>query len=599
LSERRAFPETEWVGTGAKVRTHGGVDKTEFVYGMRFARLVFTGIMLSGASLPAQELPRAGSQPTGDAREGSSPVNFSSLGPPRPFLGPPQRPQRVQPLPLLQPVTPAPMERGSGGLSGGGSEIRQAQSLEDLVRPFTGLQGEDRAEGLGGFLPQPSPQLGIAESAPERPAGELKWYEQGSTGSISLHADRVALGDVLRLVSTRNNLNLVLGQGVNGEVTLSLQNATLEEVLDAATGVCGASWNRQGNLLFVTMVESAMQVNPRIQGRVVKVFPLNFVSAIDVQKVAEGLLSPAGQAFIVESDSADPSKTQETLVVEDLPESIARIAAYVSEIDQAPRQVLIEAHILQVLLDEGNRHGVNLNPLLRVGTGSITFATLGFANEEAQSGMKISVDGTDIQSIVELIQTCTDSRTLASPKVLAINRQESNIQIGKRLSYLTTTTTQTAAVQTVQFLDTGVVLRVTPIISEDNQILMQISPKVSGGQLNAETDLPEEESTELSTAVLLPDGGGVIIGGLIKEENFDSESRVPGLSRIPLIGFLFKRVEKIQRKSEIIVALVARIQSQPEAMRVHEHLEMQKAVPPYASIELSRPIYQNGAPVPQ
>src|SRR5690606_6978600 len=94
-------------------------------------------------------------------------------------------------------------------------------------------------------------------------------------------------------------------------------------------------------------------------------------------------------------------------------------------------------------------------------------------------GMLITLKGHDITGLVELIQSNTDARTLASPKVLVANRQKANIQIGQRLGYKTTTTTQTSSLETINFLDTGVVLDVIPVISDDGQILMTITPKVS------------------------------------------------------------------------------------------------------------------------
>lgn len=468
-----------------------------------------------------------------------------------------KRPARPQPLP--------PIGQASMQISGAG-EYGQTFPLGDL--------GEIRS------IPD------VELVAPPGSGARLFSPNEAQQG---LHADRVPLLDVLRLIANRHNLNLVVGPGVEGEVTLSLQNTHLEEILDAVTAVTGHAWHRQGNLLFVTALNSESSLRPSARGTVVRVFPLNYIAAVDAQTVANGLVSAAGQVFIAESDSADSAKTRETLIVEDIPEAIERIAVYLAQVDQAPRQVLIEAHILQVVLDNQNRHGVNLKPIASFGSRSITFESLGFANPDAKTGMKISVDGGDITGLVELIQSQTNTRTLASPKLLVTNRQESNIQIGKRLSYLTTTTTQTAAVQTVQFLDTGVVLNVTPVISDDNQILMAIKPKVSGGQLNTETSLPEEESTELATTVLLPSGGGVIIGGLIKDEDIDSFSGVPYLCRLPLIGKLFSRVEKTHIRTEIIIALVAHIQEQPELMRAHEHGEMNIALPPHAHQELTRP----------
>lgn len=448
------------------------------------------------------------------------------------------------------------------------------------------------------FLEGPAPS---PTSASPQTSGLLQITEGHQPGDVTLHADRAPLTDVLKLISRKHGLNLVAGPGINGEVTLSLENAHLEEVLDAIVGVTGHRWHRNGNLLYITDLDKEMKLGAAVQGRILRVFPLSYVSASDVQPIAEGLLSPVGQAFISSSDSEDKSKTKELLIVEDIPEAVHRIENYVLQIDHPPRQVLIEVHLLQVVLNDLLRHGVNLKPMARLGNGSITFESLGLANKDATQGMKMSINGNDITGLVELIQSNTNTRTLASPKLLVANRQSSNIQIGKRLSYLTTTTTQTAAVQSVQFLETGVVVQVTPTISDDNQVLLQISPKVSGGQLNAATNLPEEESTELSTTVLLPDGGGVIMGGLIKDEDIDSVSEVPGFCRIPVLGHLFRRREVTTIRTEIIIAMVAHIVPTIDQVRQHELNELQTALPPYATVELRQPfnIAPEHCPAPQ
>ncbi len=465
------------------------------------------------------------------------------------------------------------------------------------TQPTQGMRGRSWGGSQNAFpLPPPNfvvpPLRDLYDTTDEDLSGQgndrvkLEWGATSANDLVTLDADNAPLTDILRMVARKHQLNLVVGPNVSGVVTLSLENAQLEEVLDAILSITGHAWNRRGNLLYVTRLSTDQPVQSSLQGRMLRVFPLNFISAADSQAVVAGLLSPVGQVFISESDSLDQSKTRELLVVEDIPASVQRVEMYLAEVDRPPLQVQIEAHVLQVVLDDLNRHGVNLKPMAKIGGASLTLESLGFANVDAKSGMKLALDGTDITGLVELIQSQTNTRTLASPKLLVANRQESNIQIGKRLSYLTTTTTQTASVQSVQFLDTGVVLSVTPIISEDGQVLMLIKPKVSGGQLNAETSLPEEESTELSTTVLIPDGGGVVIGGLIKEEDFDQVSEVPYFCKIPILGRLFRRSEVTKKRTEIIIALVAHIIPSIDQMRQHELNEIRCALPPYAQQEL-------------
>jgi type II secretory pathway component GspD/PulD (secretin) len=111
--------------------------------------------------------------------------------------------------------------------------------------------------------------------------------------------------------------------------------------------------------------------------------------------------------------------------------------------------------------------------------------------------------------------------------VLVINGQEAKIQIGQQLGFRVTTTTETSTLQNVNFLDVGVILKVTPRITSDNQVLMLVHPEVSKGQVNPLTGLPESDTTTVESSVMLPDGQGMVIGGLIQEKTPRCSRRSP------------------------------------------------------------------------
>ncbi|MGB7347783.1 MAG: hypothetical protein WBD20_26400 [Pirellulaceae bacterium] len=407
-------------------------------------------------------------------------------------------------------------------------------------------------------------------------------------GLVTLIATGAELSGVLRLIADHHNLNLVLGPDVGGPVTVSIRGAMLSEVLDAILGVAGFNWHQVGNLLYVTGSTNAT-MNPRVQGRTVQVYPLNYVSAADVEAVANRLLSPVGNAFITESATNDQRRTREVLIVEDTREAHGRIAQYIAQIDVAPKQVLVEAHVLQVALKDDDRHGINLKSLARLDGTRITLEGGGFADEAiAGPSLALRFDGTDMDGLIELIQQHTNSRTLASPKLSVVNHQEARIQIGQRLPYSVATTTQTSTIQSVEFLDVGIVLTVQPIITDDGNVLMTVLPKVSGGRIT-ESGFPEEDTTELSTTILMPDGGGIVIGGLIREEDSHIQASVPGLSRVPMVGNLFKRRSNEHRRNELIIALVTHVLPDVYSGRAHELCELEMTLPEHAKRDLRHP----------
>ena len=169
------------------------------------------------------------------------------------------------------------------------------------------------------------------------------------------------------------------------------------------------------------------------------------------------------------------------------------------------------------------------------------------------------MSATNLTGLLEALKTTTDAKTLASPKVLALNGQRSRIQIGEKLGYRVLSNTQTATLENVEFLDVGVVLEVTPTISRDDQLLLKINPKVSTGQVDADTGLPNEATSEVETNVFLQDGQGIVIGGLIQEDESDSISKVFFLGDLYIIGSLFQRRVAVRSRKEVIFFLIPRI----------------------------------------
>ena len=384
-----------------------------------------------------------------------------------------------------------------------------------------------------------------------------------SDEAISLTVRDAPLSVVLSLIAEQHGLNLVSGADVEGKITVTLNDVALEEALDALLTVNGYSWHRSKNILVVSKVEDKSKTSPQLRGVVLRVFRLNYISAEDIDKVVQSLLSPAGHSVTTVVDVKNNRRTREEVVVEDLPEYVARIEQYIAEVDRPPRQVLIEAHILQVALKDDCLHGVNLKEMFDVNGTKVSFETKGLAKPAASPAFFFGIDSTNFQSLLEALKVSTDSKTLATPQVLCLNGQQAKIQIGQKLGFLVTTTTQTSTLQNVNFLDVGVVLDVTPTITEEGLVMMQVKPEVSGGQINA-AGLPQSDTTEVATTVMLADGHGMIIGGLIKEEDIEVQTKVPYLGDLWLVGRLFQRRSVIRTRNEVIIALVPYIVPHPD-----------------------------------
>lgn len=412
-------------------------------------------------------------------------------------------------------------------------------------------------------IPSPSQNFSVPNSqivplAPSAYDSENRVQLQSNLDQVTLVTRDAPLSTVLSLIAQQQGLNIVTGEEVSQRVNVTLNNVRLNDALDAILAVHGYTWVRQNNIITISSMSTNRRTSPSVQGRMVRVFTLNYILASDVDKVVKGLMSPLGQSFTNTINREEQRNAHEQLIVEDLPPYLDRIADYIAQVDTLPRQVVVEANILQVTLKDNNKHGVNFNQLARVNRANVSIGTMGLASGTSPATM-MRVEGGDLTSLIDLLKSTSDTKTLASPKVAVVNGQKARISVGGKLGYLQTTATNTSTLQSVSFLDFGVVLTVTPIITEDGQVLMTVEPQVSTARINPTSKLPDSESTEVQTTALLSDGQAIVIGGLIKETSNDSQNKVPFLGDLWLVGRLFQSRDRLKERNEIIITLLPRI----------------------------------------
>ena len=145
-------------------------------------------------------------------------------------------------------------------------------------------------------------------------------------------------------------------------------------------------------------------------------------------------------------------------------------------------------------------------------------------------------------------------RTLSSPNLVALDNTEASVIIGDRQGYKVTTTINQVTTESIEFLESGVILNVLPRIDEAGNVLMQIHPEVSTGAISAD-GIPSQKTTEVTTEILTGDGQTVFIGGLIKNNITDGNESVPFLGAIPLLGSLFSSESYASNNTETIVLI--------------------------------------------
>jgi type IV pilus secretin PilQ/predicted competence protein len=296
-----------------------------------------------------------------------------------------------------------------------------------------------------------------------------------------------------------------------------------------------------------------------------------------------GYQPPTGANSLADSDQ---------IIIQDYESNLKIVDQIIAQLDVRPVQVLIEAVIISVDLEHDKELGVNfavvdnLAQLLgTVGTGTALNGNVGFTPTQlltaagkiaqgtvpdpqgftsASNGIKFGFVATNVTGFVRALETIGSTKILASPRILVLNKQRAEIQLGARLGFQTLSQNFTSTIQQVQFLNVGTLLRLRPFVSSDGMVRLEIHPERSSGVVN--NNLPSAQTAELTTNVMVPDGATLVIGGLMEDEDDFNMQGLPGLSKIPVLGYLFGNRVKNEGRRELVVLLTPHIWSPDQAM---------------------------------
>jgi len=181
------------------------------------------------------------------------------------------------------------------------------------------------------------------------------------------------------------------------------------------------------------------------------------------------------------------------------------------------------------------------------------------------SGLRVGISSGNLQGFLSALESVTDVTVLANPKILALNKQEGSVLIGRNLGYRQTSSISAAGTEVqgeVKFLPTGTQLVFRPYIANDGYIRMDIYPKDSTAEIDSD-GVPQETTTELQTNILVKDGETIVIGGLFRDVVTTVRSQVPLLGDIPVIGALFRSKSDAVQRQEVIILLTTHIIDEP------------------------------------
>lgn len=258
----------------------------------------------------------------------------------------------------------------------------------------------------------------------------------------------------------------------------------------------------------------------------------------------------------------------------------------IERLDVMPLQVHIEAQVLEVTLNDELRYGVSwffensIDPALRAAAlgRSIWGDTAGSIGTQGTAGTGLSWTflGPNVQAVVSALDSVSDVRVLSSPSVLVRSNAEAELNVGNKIPVQSTsfnpidggTGGGNGTFTNVQYLDTGVRLTVTPRVSPDGMVFMEIEQEVSspGNTPDAQGNVPIA-TRELTTQAAVQSGETVMLAGLISQTSTDGRDGVPGLSRLPVVGGLFGTQRRIGNRQEVVILITPRVIRDPNEAR--------------------------------
>ena len=296
----------------------------------------------------------------------------------------------------------------------------------------------------------------------------------------------------------------------------------------------------------------------------------------DLEKAVTGILGGGEQRSVVVSPQAG------LVTVRGMPEEIAAVKAFLQQSERhLQRQVILEAKIIEVTLDDEFQQGINWqNALAKAGSTNFTFSstagTFGNTISNDIGGVSaLSFQNADFNGVLRLLDTQGDAQVLSSPRVTAINNQKAVIKVGQDEYFVTDVSSNTSTATngvtsttpsiSLQPFFSGIALDVTPQIDANGQVILHVHPSVTETAEQTKTIQLSEESVvlplaqsnirESDTIIRAGNGEIVVIGGLMQTVVSEQESGVPGLRSIPLLGNLFKSKSKVEKKKELVILL--------------------------------------------
>jgi MSHA type pilus biogenesis protein MshL len=518
---------------------------------------------------------------------------------------------------------------------------------------------KERAKLPSQKVEAPKPQLPPEEKLKEIVVPQMEEAKRVSDRLFSLYARDSNIQDVLLAFSKESELNMVIDPELIGKVTIDLKRVTLKEALDAILTPLGWTYHVDGKFIRVsrpqmeTRLFTLNYIATRRTGKREVYTSASSGGGLQASTLLgqQTALSPGGartgytdlisfdemdlwkdiqkglETFVFgsaeENEKETPAEKEKTtwarmngkgkkvvinkstgvILVTDYPINLNKVASYLETVEgSSQRQVTIQAKIMEVILSDEHKEGINWKVIEglprsinfawgltnKVGTTGYPGSTTGYATGDTSTGTTINTPGVfkikpfggvlalggagsevALSDIMQAISEQGDVKTLSSPTISTLNNQKAIIRVGNQDVFFITgaVATQTTVTQIIQpmTIDIGIILDVTPQIAEDGTIIMNIHPSIT--DKTGEKTTPDGKSTfpllsvrETDTTVRVKDGETIIIAGLMQEKTEEAYIGVPVLDSVPLLKGLFRYKTDKKRNSELVIMITPTLQ---------------------------------------
>lgn len=433
--------------------------------------------------------------------------------------------------------------------------------------------------------------------------------------------------DLLRLLAAQINLNLIIGPDSMGTVSLRFAGVTVGQALDAILQAKGYQYELYGNIMLISAPDSLER--RRGLGLETRMFHLKYSNARDIKTTIDTskVLSPWGYTSVyarsistnaakasylkpqlergrreevtleepITGDKTPLQARTDILLVTDRPPNLKRVAKLIEMLDKPVRQVDIEVHFVETILDDNQQLGINWSQLLRTegryqgrtkwtlgnalpseeveelftgtgGAGSALSAASPVGEEGGSGAMEFgSLASTRFMTILDLMLKDEKAKMLSQPRITTIESQPATIIAGITFWLEEREGSMSEGDLRITYTERQIPIElvVVPHILHNNRIMLELRPRVeeiSGWQTGyGGMQLPLITTRTADSRVEVADGETAVIGGLIKEKTLITEKRVWLLGSIPLLGHLFRHKVESKQRTDLTIFITPRI----------------------------------------